>query len=62
MRLHCDVGTMSAERPPKPGPLLAEEMKELRDRLAALEAWRADIEARIDALGGNTNQSNEGRR
>jgi hypothetical protein len=41
------------EQPPTPGPLLAEEMKELRERLAALEAWRADIEARIDQLGGN---------
>jgi hypothetical protein len=44
---------------PTPGnrerrPLLAEELKELRDRLAAMEAWRADIEARIDALGDNT--------
>jgi len=43
---------------PTPGvrerrPLLADEVKELRDRLAALEQWRADIEARIDTLGGN---------
>jgi hypothetical protein len=33
--------------------LLADELKELRDRLAAMEAWRADIESRIDKLGGN---------
>ena len=40
MRLHCDVGAMR-EQPPTPGPLLAEELKELRDRIEQLEKHQA---------------------